>query len=165
MMILSFTFSLRLRFVTVMCTVAPVGIAEPFVPLIASVVKAVMLSPTLLVLVQTSADDASASVVPEAIVPVRAAGAGVVAVFVGVVEVFGVVFAVVFGVVLFTTGGALVVELFAVSPSVSVALSLFASAMFAASAESFFSAVESVFDESPEQAASVTASARDAAVI
>src|SRR4051812_16646915 len=99
MMILSFTFSLRLRFVTVMCTVAPDGIAAPFVPLIASVVVAVMLSPTLLVLVQTSADDASASVVPEAIVPVRAAGAGVVAAFVGVV-VFAVVFAAVFGVVL-----------------------------------------------------------------
>ena len=62
-----------------------------------------------------------------------------------------------------TTGGAFVVE-FAVSLSVSFALSCFASARFAASAESFLSAVESVFDESPEQAASVNAT-RDAAVI
>src|SRR3954466_11459847 len=126
MMILSFTFSLRLRFVTVMCTVAPDGIAAPFVPLIASLVVAVMLSPILLLFVQTSPDDARASVVPEAIVPVRAAaGAGVVAALVGVVVGLGVVFGVVvvFDVppVFVTTGGALVVALFAVSLSVSFA--------------------------------------------
>src|SRR4051812_30104915 len=117
MMILSFTFSLRLRFVTVMFTVAPAGIAAPFVPLIASVVVPVMLSPTLLVFVQTSPEDASASVVPAAIVPVRAGAgveAGVVDDLAGVVLV-GVVFVLVLDVpVLLTTGGALLAEPFAV---------------------------------------------------
>src|SRR5689334_9448929 len=119
MMILSLTFSLRFSCVTVIWTVAPAGIAAPFVPLIASVVVAVMLSPTALVLVQTSPAEARASVVPAAIEPVRAgAGAGVVAVLVGVVVVFvgvvvlvGVVFVPLL--VLVTVGGALVVELLA----------------------------------------------------
>jgi hypothetical protein len=152
-----------------MCTVAPDGIAAPLVPLIASVVVAVMLSPTALVFVQTFDDDARAIVVPEAIVPVRAeAGAGAGAVLVGAgVVFFGVV--VVFVGAFVTAGGfvgAFVVELVAVSLSVRLALSRFAIAMFAASAESFLSAVESVFDESPAQAASVSeAIARDAAVI
>jgi hypothetical protein len=118
-----------------------------------------------LVLVQTSPEDASASVVPEAMVPLRvAAGAGVV--FVGVVVVFGVVLVGAFVVppVLVTVGGAFVVALLAVSLNVRPALSLLASAMFAASAESFFSAVESVFDESPEQATSAIM-AKDAVVM
>jgi hypothetical protein len=116
-----------------------------------------------LVFVQTSPDEARARVVPAAIVPVRAGagadGAGVD--FAGVVVVFvGVLLVPVERV----TGGAFVVELVAVS--LSVRLSLLASAMFAASAESFLSAVESVFDESPEQATSAMAiTPRDAAVI
>jgi hypothetical protein len=124
-----------------------------------------MLSPMALVLVQTSPEDASASVVPDGMVPLRvAAGAGVV--FVGVVVVFGVVLVGAFVVppVLVTVGGAFVVALLAVSLNVRPALSLLASAMFAASAESFFSAVESVFDESPEQATSAIM-AKDAVVM
>jgi hypothetical protein len=123
--------------------------------------------------VQTSPEDDSVSVVPAAIVPEvgagAAAGAGVVLVGAGVVfgaVVFG---AVVFGVVevFVTVGGACVVALFAVSLSVSFALSLLlARARFAASAESFFSAVESVFDESPEQPTTVIAAiAKDVVVM
>jgi len=155
-----------------MFTVAPAGIAAPFVPLIASVVVAVMLSPTALVFVQTFEDDARTMLVPDAIEPTRgAAGAGVVAgaVFVGAGAVFvGVVLvpACFVPLVVFVgVAGAFVVLLVAVSLSVRFVLS-FASARFAASAESFFSAVESVFDESPEQPTSVmVAIARDAAVI
>ncbi len=44
---LSRTFSLRLRFVTSSDTVAPAGIAAPFVPVVASVVVAVKVWPTL----------------------------------------------------------------------------------------------------------------------
>jgi hypothetical protein len=124
------------------------------------------LSPTLLVFVQTSPDEASASVVPEGIVPVRAAaGAGVVFVGVGVVLVV-VGDLVVFDDPVLVTTGALVVPPFAVSLSVRFALSLFASAMFAASAESFFRAAESVLDESLLHPASAIATTpRDAAVI
>src|SRR6476620_8968657 len=136
MMILSFTFSLRLRFVTVMFTVAPAGIAAPFVPLVASVVVAVTLSPIALVLVQILELEARTSVVPAATVPVR--GAGALPDVDGVV-VFGVVLGVVLvGVVLVPAGrvtgdaGALAVPPFAVSLSVSFPLSLFAIARFAA---------------------------------
>jgi hypothetical protein len=146
------------------------------VPLIASVVVASMLSPTALVFVQTFDDDASVIDVPDAIVPVRgpagavlAAGAGVDfagvwAVFVGV-DFVGVDFVPVDDFVGVLLAGAFAVELFAVSLSVIFELS-FAIARFAASAESFLSAVESVFDESFEQPASVImAIAKDAAVI
>jgi hypothetical protein len=158
-----------------MFTVAPAGIETPFVPVIDSVVVAVTLSPIALVFVQTRADEARASVVPAAMVPVRAAagvGAGVVlvgveAVFVGVVFVL-VVFEPV-GRGAEVTGGAFVVAPageVAVSLSVMFALSRPARARFAASAESFFRAVESVFAASPEQPASVIAArAKDVAVM
>jgi hypothetical protein len=154
-----------------MFTVAPAGIAAPFVPLVASVVVAVMLSPTALVFVQTLADDARTSVVPAAIVPVRAGAEPVlvgVLVFVDVVVLVGVVFVPVGRVtVLVGVAGALVVPPpVAVSLSVSLELSLFANAMLAASAESFLSAAESVFAESPEQPTNVIAAiARDVVVI
>jgi hypothetical protein len=121
--------------------------------------------------VHTFDEDASEIDVPDAIVPVRAAGAaaGAGEVFVGVAAVLvGVGFgaaafvAVLAGVFV---AGALAVELVAVSLSVIFELS-FAIARFAASAESFLSAVESVLDESLEQPASVImAIAKDAAVI
>jgi hypothetical protein len=154
-----------------MFTVAPAGMATPFVPLIASDVVAVMLSPIALVFVQTCADDASASVVPAAIVPVRAVL--VVPLVEGVVFVgAGVVFLGAVGVDFVPAGrgvtlaGAFVTPPVAVSLSVSFALSWFAIARFAASAESLLSAVESVFDASPEQAAiAIAANAKDVAVI
>jgi hypothetical protein len=142
------------------------------VPLMASVVVASMLSPTALVFVQTFEFEAREIVVPEAMVPVRgAAGAGVGAgVGAGAVLVgFGVVFVPVdfvpvdeVFVGVFVAGA---FALLAVSLSVIFELS-FAIARFAASAESFFNAVESALPESFEQPASVImAIARDAAVI
>src|SRR6185437_16623659 len=69
MTIWSFEFSLRLRFVTVSVTVEPAGMTAPFDPVTAFCVVIVILSPTLLVLVQTFDVGVSESVVPAAIVP------------------------------------------------------------------------------------------------
>ena len=65
----SFAFSLRLRFVTVSVTVEPAGMTAPLEPVTAFCVVAVILSPTLLVFVQTVAVGVSESVVPASIVP------------------------------------------------------------------------------------------------
>jgi hypothetical protein len=128
-----------------------------------------MLSPIALVFVQIFDDEASEMVVPDAMDPVRAGAAGVDAGRGAGVDVVGVVLA---GVVRVPEGrvtgeaGAFVLLLFAVSLNVRFALSRLAIARFAASAESFFRAVESVFDASPEQPTSViVAIAKDAAVI
>jgi hypothetical protein len=65
----SFAFSLRLARVTVSETVAPAGITAPFEPLTGDVRRAVNVSPSLCVLVQTCWLAARFSVVPAAIVP------------------------------------------------------------------------------------------------
>src|SRR5260370_19293455 len=69
MMILSFMFSLRLRFVTVRLTVAPAGIATPFEPLTVSVVVAVIFLPPALVFWANFSGDACTVVVAAAAVP------------------------------------------------------------------------------------------------
>src|SRR5260370_18412536 len=64
MMILSFMFSLRLRFVTVRLTVAPAGIATPFEPLTVSVVVAGVFLPAAFGLVQNLSVDGGVFVRP-----------------------------------------------------------------------------------------------------
>ena len=77
---LVFESVLRFSSVTSIETVEPAGSETPFVPVTLSVSDALKRSPTLLVLVHTFEPDASASDVPEAIVPVLGprvgAGAG-----------------------------------------------------------------------------------------
>src|SRR5205823_5079939 len=169
----SLLFSLRLRFVTVMFTVAPAGIAAPFVPLVDPAVVAVTLSPIALVFVHTLEFDVRSIVVPVAISPIVVAGvfvpvaAGVETLVVGVGAgglVFVFAFVAPFVDDVFEAGTLLIPVEGAVSVSCGLAaLSRFAIARFAASAESLFS--ESVFADSLLQADNVRAAiARDAAV-
>jgi hypothetical protein len=73
-----FVFESTLRFssVTSIETLDPAGNVTPLVPVTLSVRLAVKRSPTLLVFVQTLLPEASASDVPDAIVPVLGPGSG-----------------------------------------------------------------------------------------
>ena len=73
---LVFESVLRFSSVTSIETVEPAGSETPFVPVTLSVSDALKRSPTLLVFVHTFEPDASASDVPDAIVPVLGPGAG-----------------------------------------------------------------------------------------
>src|SRR6188508_3597634 len=72
---LSFESSLRLSSVISMDTVEPMGSVTPLLPLTALVSDALNRSPTLCVFVHTLVPDISASIEPDAIVPVTGAGA------------------------------------------------------------------------------------------
>src|SRR3954467_9191599 len=66
---LSFAFSLLLSFVTSITAVAPAGITAPLEPVTGSFNVAEQRPPPLFLFVQTFADDASVSAVPDAIAP------------------------------------------------------------------------------------------------